>query len=76
VAVGKGKNENGFGEAVHDGQNLGFASDGETLVLKIHVVTGARFGGDVASEQSVGEAALPFSFSNSAQSASQRRTSD
>ncbi len=60
LAVGKGKDEDGFGEAVHESQSLGFASDGETLALKIHGVTGARFDGGVASEKSVGEAALTF----------------
>ncbi len=60
MAVEKGKDENGFGEAIHDGQSLGFASDGETLALKVHGVTGARFGGGVASKKAVGEAALTF----------------
>ncbi len=60
MAVKKGKDEHGFGEAIHDGQSLGFACDGETLALKVHGVTGARLGGGVASEKAVGEAALTF----------------
>ncbi len=53
-AVLEGKDEDGFGEAVHDSQSFGFASDGLTLALEVHGVAGAWFVGGVAGEESVG----------------------
>jgi hypothetical protein len=47
------KDENGFGEAVHDNQSFGLASDGEALALEVHGVAGAGFVGGVSGEESV-----------------------
>ncbi len=57
-AVLEGKDENSFGETVHDSQSFGLASDGLTLALEVHGVAGARFGGSVACEESVRETAF------------------
>jgi hypothetical protein len=53
------EDKNRFRETVHDCQSFGFASDGETLALEVHRVSGAGFIGGVASEESsVSEASL------------------
>ena len=65
-AVLEGKDENSFGETVHDCQSFGLASDGLTLALEVHGVAGARFGGGVSCEESVCETAFTlfvFAFS-------------
>ena len=65
-AVLEGKDENSFGETVYDCQSFGLASDGLTLALEVHGVAGARFGGSVAGEESVGKTTLTllvFTFS-------------
>ncbi len=52
--VGEGDHKHRFGEAIHDSQGLGLASDGKALSLEIHGIARAGLVGDVTGEKTVG----------------------